>query len=91
MEHDYSYESVSAQKGVHKTIIRKWLRFYNAYGSDGLLPRKNQEYSIDFKLKVLKTITEQHLSLHQPYVKFNIPTRSIIAKWQSQMKLIIKE
>ncbi len=46
------------------------------------MPRKNQDYSIDFKLKVLKAITEQHLSLLQAYVKFNIPTRSIIAKWQ---------
>ena len=82
IEQVHSCESVSKQKGVHETIIRKWLRFYNAYGLDGLLPRKNQDYSIDFKLKVLKTITEQHLSLHQAYVKFNIPTRSIIAKWQ---------
>ena len=58
MEQDYSCESVSKQKGVHETIIRKWLRFYTAYGLDGLLLRKNQDYSIYFKLKVLKTITE---------------------------------
>jgi len=82
IEQDHSCESVSVQKGVHESIIRMWLRFYNAYGSDGLLPRKNQDYPIDFKLKVLKSIAEQHLSLHQAYVKFNIPTRSIIAKWQ---------
>ena len=82
IEQDHSCESASAQKGVHESIIRKWLKFYYAYGLDGLLPRKNQDYSIDFKLKVLKTITEQHLSLHQAYVRFNIPTRSIIAKWQ---------
>jgi transposase len=51
IEQCHSCESVSVQKGVHESIIRKWLRFYNAYGSDGLLPRKNQDYSIDFKLK----------------------------------------
>ena len=82
IEQHHSCGSVSRQKGVHETIISKWLRFYNAYGLDGLLPRKNQQYSTDFKLKVLKAITENHLSLHQAYVKFNIPTRSIIAKWQ---------
>jgi transposase len=82
IEQSHSCESASAQKGVHESIIRKWLMFYNAYGLDGLLPRKNRDYSIDFKLKVLKTISEQNLSLHQAYVKFNIPTRSIIAKWQ---------
>ena len=82
IEQDHSCESVSKQKVVHETIVRKWLKFYNAYGPDGLLPRKNQDYSIDFKLKVLKAIDKEHLSLHQAYVKFNIPTRSIIAKWQ---------
>jgi transposase len=82
IEQEHSCESVSVQKGVHSSIILMWLRFYNAYGPDGLVPRKNQDYSIDFKLKVLKAITEQHLSVHQAYVKFNIPTRSIIAKWQ---------
>jgi transposase len=81
-EQYHSCESVSEQKGVHESIIRKWLRFYNAYGQDGLLPRKNQQYSTDFKLKVLRAIDNEHLSLHQAYVKFNIPTRSIIAKWQ---------
>ena len=82
IEQDHSCETVSKQKGVHETIIRKWLRFYNAYGQNGLLPRKNQHYSIDFKLKVLKAITDEHLSLHQAYVKFNIATRSTITKWQ---------
>jgi len=82
IEQDHSCESVSKQKGVHQTIVRKWLNFYNVYGLDGLLSRRNQHYSVDFKIKVLKAITEQHLSLHQAYVKFNIPSRSIIIKWQ---------
>ena len=82
VEQDHSCETVSKQKGVHETIIRKWLRFYNVYGQNGLLSRKNQHYSIDFKLKVLKAITDEHLSLHQAYVKFNIATRCTIAKWQ---------
>lgn len=82
IEQDHSCESVSKRKGVHESIIRKWLRFYNTYGQDGLLPRKNQQYSIDFKLKVLKAIDNDHLSLHQAYVKFNISTRCTIAKWQ---------
>lgn len=82
VEQHHSCEVVSKQKGIHETIIRHWLRFYNAYGSNGLLPRKNQYYSIDFKLKVLKAIDVEDLSSHQAYVKFNIPTRSVIAKWQ---------
>lgn len=83
IDQHHSCESVSKLKGLHESMIRMWLRFYNAYSQDGLLPRRNQDYSIDFKLKVLKTIAEQHLSLHQAYVQFNIPTRSIITKWQN--------
>jgi len=82
IEQRYSYESVSKLKGIHESIIRKWLKFYEAYGFDGLLPRKNQQYSVDFKLKVLRAIDKEHLSIHQAYVKFNIPSRSVIIKWK---------
>ena len=67
-EQDQSCESVSKLKGVHESMIRMWLRFYTVYGQNGLLPRKNQSYSIDFKLKVLKAIDKEHLSIHQAYV-----------------------
>ena len=33
-EQRYSYESVSKLKGIHESIIRKWLKFYEAYGFD---------------------------------------------------------
>ena len=46
------------------------------------MPRKNQQYSVDFKLKVLRAIDKEHLSIHQAYVKFNIPSRSVIIKWK---------
>lgn len=82
LEKHYSCGLVSEQKGLHESNIRKWVSFYKKHGKIGLLPRKNQSYTIDFKLKVLRAIDNEHLSLHQAYVKFNIPTRSIIAKWQ---------
>ena len=92
IEQDHSCETVSKQKCVHETIIRKWLRFYNAYGQNGLLPRKNQHYSIDFKLKVLKAITDEHLSLHQAYVKFNIATRCNSAEYNEiLLTLVLKD
>ena len=33
-------------------------------------------------MKVIKTITSQYLSLHEARVKFNIPSESVIIKWQ---------
>jgi transposase len=77
-----SFESVSKLKGPNESNIRKWVSFYKKYGEIGLVPRKNQSYKVDFKLKVLKEIKEKFLSLSEACLKFNIPTSSIIIKWQ---------
>ena len=55
-EQDHSCESVSKINEIHESMIRIWLRFHTVYGQNGFLPRKNQSYSIDFKLKVLKQL-----------------------------------
>jgi hypothetical protein len=45
------------KKRVHpESVKRKWVRLYNHYGKDGLTPRNNRSYSVDFKLKVLQSI-----------------------------------
>jgi transposase len=82
LEKHYSCNYVSNQKGLNESNIRKWVRFYKQYGSIGLLPRKNQSYSVAFKLKVLKAINNNSLSLRAASVKFNIPDTSIIVKWK---------
>lgn len=73
---------VSKLKGLNESNIRKWVGFYNQYGKTGLLPRKNQNYSTDFKLKVLKSINDDYLSLSEACLKFNITSESVIIKWQ---------
>lgn len=73
---------VSNQKGVCTSEVKKWVRFYNEYGKNSLLPKVNQSYSIDFKLQVLKEISENNLSLHLAHVKYNIPSRATVVKWQ---------
>ena len=78
----YSCESVSKEKGANKSNIRKWVGFYNQYGKTGLLPRKNQNYSTDFKLKVLQSIDDDYLSLSEACLKFNVTSESVIIKWQ---------
>lgn len=82
LEKHYSCNYVSNQKGLNESNIRKWVQFYKQYGSIGLLPRKNQSYSVAFKLKVLKAINNNSLSLRVASVKFNIPDTSIIVKWK---------
>lgn len=78
----YSYESVSKQKLTSESNIRKWVSFYRQYGRAGLLLKKNQVYSIDFKLNVVKSIDTDSLSLREARLRFNIPSDSIIIKWK---------
>ena len=78
----YCYGAVSKLEGLNESNIRKWVNFYNKFGELGLLPRKNQSYSVDFKLKVLKSIDKDFLSLTAVCLKFNIPDSAIIIKWQ---------
>ena len=73
---------VSKSQGPSRSNIRKWIAFYSEYGEIGLLPRKNQSYSVDFKLKVLKFIELKKMSLREASIKFNIPDTAIIIKWK---------
>lgn len=78
----YSFTLVSSEKGTSRSNIRKWVSFYREYGRTGLLSRKNQVYPVDFKLKVLKSIHRDSLSLREARLRFNIPSDSIIIKWK---------
>ena len=74
-----SLNSVAISKGLSESILsRRWISFYRKFGNDGLLPRKNQKYSPDLKLKVLQTLNKDTLSLNLACLKFNIPSDSII-------------
>ena len=80
LEKYHSCSYVSAEKGIERSSLRKWIIFYQKYGAIGLLPRRNQSYSLDFKLEVLKAIAKEALSLRFASVKFNIFDTSIIVK-----------
>ncbi|QTD38784.1 transposase [Polaribacter batillariae] len=79
-------EAVSELNGCHHTTLHDWIRFYEKYGKKALLPRKNRIYSLEFKLKVVEAIETNSLSLSQACLEFNIPTKSVIIKWQRSYK-----
>lgn len=79
----YSFGHVSKLKGPDRSIIWNWFNFYKTNGKVGLLPRQNQSYSIDFKLKILNSISSNSLSLWETCLEFNIPDAAIIVKWKN--------
>jgi len=75
--------SVAEKNSIGKTSLKDWIGCYLEFGNEGLLPvEKNKNYEIDFKLKVLQTIERKSLSLNKACLIFNIPSRSIIRRWQ---------
>jgi len=77
-----SLGSVATANGFNESNLRKWIAFYQKYGTNGLLPRQNQIYSSEFKLKVIQAIDKELLSLSEACVKFDIPSDSVIIQWQ---------
>ena len=79
---NYSINSVAKQYKLRVSNLCKWIGFYRKFGKEGLLPRKNQKYSIEFKLRVLQGIEKKSLSLEEACIEFNIPSDSVIIQWQ---------
>jgi transposase len=80
-----NYDSVAAiakQNKISRTNLRKWISFYQKYGYEGLFDKKNQNYSADFKLRVLNTIEEKGISLNDACLIFNIPSQCTVLNWQ---------
>ena len=44
--------------------------------------KANRHYDVSFKLSVLKTVEEEHLSLREACARFNISSDSMIIKWR---------
>ena len=80
---DLSIHSLAQELGLDATVVRKWKRFYDLYGIEGLQRRSNRRYDVKFKLRVLETIKAQDLSLKQAAARFNIAAESSITNWRS--------
>jgi transposase len=61
-------------------MVERWVSFYRRYGVDGLRPIRNR-YSAEFRLKVVRTIKADSLSLTQACLRFKIPSISTVLEW----------
>jgi len=83
LKNHQSLRGTAKENGIGLTSLKDWIRCYLKFGKEGLFPiQKYTYYSVDFKLKVLQSIESKSLSLNQACLTFNIPTSSIIRRWQ---------
>ena len=65
----------------HHSIVQKWVRKYQEHGSQGLL-RNYQKYDGNFKQNVVEYMHQNHLSLLETCIKFNLGNPDIVGKWE---------
>lgn len=61
--------------------IKIWVEKFQNYGEKGLL-KNNIKYDGNFKLSVIEYMHNNHLSLTQTCIKFNLGNPNIIDKWE---------
>ena len=83
--------SVATEFNCNRSQLWKWVVLYERCGSSGLLPRCNQSYDLDFKLKVLKAIDKKSLTLREACVMFDISGESLILAWRRKFNEKINE
>ena len=70
-----------------ETIIRKWVNAYKSQGYDGLkVKRKNNNYSLDFKLNVVDLYLTGEMSYQSLANELKINNPSMIARWVNDFR-----
>jgi len=66
--------------GSRKNTVQRWLGLYKQYGAKGLKLR-NGSYDGHFKLRVVRYLLKNDISLRRAAVIFAIPQDAVVGKW----------
>lgn len=78
------HSSTEAAKhfNVDVSQVKIWIRKYREHGIKGLIRQQKQIYTGEFRVNVVKYMHNNHLSLKETSVKFNLGCSAVIAKWE---------
>ena len=81
LEAGYSVKYISKHYGINHCLVSKLWMKYKSEGPSGLVKEKNIKADYKFKIKVVRDIEENHLTLVDASLKYNVsPNRIYI--WQ---------
>ncbi|VWD46723.1 putative transposase [Burkholderia contaminans] len=77
-------KAVAQRHGVNVSSLRQWIAGYRAHGEEGVRTKKRAptNFSVEFKLSVLKRMHEEGLSQRQTAALFNIRRFNVIGEWE---------
>ena len=64
------------------TPILEWVRKYEKRGPEGLLRNQKSSYDGQFKQNVVEYMHNNHLSLTETAIKFNLGNHNVVGKWE---------
>jgi len=71
-----------------KRDLGKWIAVYNEFGADGLIrKRKNQTYSLEFKLNVVELYLTTEVSYQELALSVGINNPPLITKWVNDYRI----
>lgn len=83
---DGGYEAVAQLFGIDHSMVRRWVKFFQAHGAGGL-DKKFSHYSALFKLSVLQHYWSQSHSIQATAAVFNVRNPAILAEWERRYHL----
>ncbi len=85
IEKNHATTEIAPKYGVAEIHLRRWVKLYKLHGIKGL-EHKYQRYDSTFKKNVLKYMEDNHLSLLETAMFFNIPKDATVGKWYHQYR-----
>ena len=86
LEGNYGIREFGRIHGISPSHITNWIRLYEANGREGLLITKKIYYSEEFKIKVIKYMLDNKLSINETAPLFGIPVPSTLWRWFQEYK-----
>ena len=82
VEKYHSYAETAKYFNIRdKKAVSKWVKLYKEFGIKGLM-KKSQKYDGAFKKNVIEYMHQNHLSLRETAIKFNLGSHTTIGKWE---------
>lgn len=86
LEGNEGHKKIAKALGISRGVFHNWIKLYEHSG-ESAFEKRYTSYSAEFKLDVLNYRNENGTSVGETAAIFNMPSPSIILRWQSAFDL----
>ena len=83
LEEKHSYSECMKKFNVPtKSMLNNWIHKYETHGVEGIMKQLKSSYNGNFKQDVVEYMHNNHLSLQETAIHFNLAGDWIVSKWE---------